>query len=122
MRRSNYEPITGADKQLIYCFLAFGCFLVWPSMTTLRTAIHIPSFSTVVTAGSFVLITACFFYVPYRTIFVNRYYAAGRCPKCGHILMGLTKRQCPECGRSFTFEEVRRTPEQLHFAGPLDDP
>ena len=121
MRLSNYEPITGADKQLIYVYLAFGCFLVCPSMTTLRTAIHSPSFTAVAKAGFCILITVCLFYVPYRTIFVNRRYAAGRCPKCGHLLMGLTERQCPECGRSFTFEEVRRKPEQLQFAGPLDE-
>ncbi len=34
----------------------------------------------------------------------------GRCPGCGYLLIGLPERRCPECGRPFTFKEVRRTP------------
>lgn len=45
----------------------------------------------------------------------------GHCPKCGYSLMGLTEPRCPECGRPFTFEEVRRTPQELMFGGSSSD-
>lgn len=39
----------------------------------------------------------------------------GRCPGCGYILRGLSRQRCPECGRPFTWQEIRATPEQMHF-------
>ncbi len=46
----------------------------------------------------------------------------GHCVKCGYSLMGLTEQRCPECGRPFTFKEVRQTPQELMFGGsPSDD-
>lgn len=42
----------------------------------------------------------------------------GCCPKCDYLLYGLTEMRCPECGRTFTFEEVGLTPEQLRFRTP----
>jgi len=39
----------------------------------------------------------------------------GTCPGCGYNLYGLADRRCPECGRSFTFEEIGVTPEQIGF-------
>jgi hypothetical protein len=40
---------------------------------------------------------------------------AGRCPACGYDLHGLSERRCPECGRAFTFAEIRMTAEELGF-------
>ncbi len=40
----------------------------------------------------------------------------GLCPGCGYNLYGLREQRCPECGRPFTFEEVRSTPQSLGFA------
>lgn len=42
---------------------------------------------------------------------------AGHCPACGYNLHGLSEQRCPECGRRFTFAEVRTTPEELGFIG-----
>ncbi len=42
---------------------------------------------------------------------------AERCPQCDYRLRGLSVLRCPECGRPFSFDEVRSTPEQLDFAG-----
>ena len=47
----------------------------------------------------------------------TRRRTAGHCPACGYNLRGLTEQRCPECGRPFTFYEIRATPEQLGFAG-----
>jgi hypothetical protein len=41
----------------------------------------------------------------------------GHCPACGYDLHGLSQPRCPECGRPFTFHEVRATPEELEYAG-----
>ncbi|MBN1341731.1 MAG: hypothetical protein JXQ73_03575 [Phycisphaerae bacterium] len=45
----------------------------------------------------------------------------GRCPGCGYSLRGLSRPRCPECGRAFTFKEVLSTPEQLGYAGTVDE-
>ncbi|MBN1342999.1 MAG: hypothetical protein JXQ73_09990 [Phycisphaerae bacterium] len=50
----------------------------------------------------------------------SRRRAAGHCPACGYDLRGLSERRCPECGRQFTFAEVRKTPDELGFVGPVD--
>ncbi|UCG15098.1 MAG: hypothetical protein JSV19_07345 [Phycisphaerales bacterium] len=42
---------------------------------------------------------------------------AGHCPGCGYNLRGLSEQRCPECGRAFTFDELRTTPEKLGFTG-----
>jgi amino acid transporter len=39
----------------------------------------------------------------------------GMCPGCGYNLYGLRDQRCPECGRPFTFEEIRSTPQSLGF-------
>lgn len=54
-------------------------------------------------------------------LYETRKRTAGHCPECGYYLRGLTRQRCPECGTPFTFEEIRATPEDLHFAGPLDE-
>jgi len=41
----------------------------------------------------------------------------GRCPGCGYILRGLSQQRCPECGRPFTWQEIRATPDQMDFQG-----
>lgn len=38
---------------------------------------------------------------------------AGHCPACGYNLRGLPEPRCSECGRPFTFREVRMSQEQL---------
>ncbi len=41
----------------------------------------------------------------------------GHCPGCGYNLHGLSELRCPECGRAFTFGEVRQSPDELGFIG-----
>jgi hypothetical protein len=47
----------------------------------------------------------------------TRKRTAGHCPKCGYNLQGLPTMRCPECGRSFTLQEVHMTAEQLSLTG-----
>jgi hypothetical protein len=46
----------------------------------------------------------------------TRKRTAGHCPGCGYNLRGLSEQRCPECGRPFTFAEIRMTPEDLKVA------
>jgi len=48
------------------------------------------------------------------TVFADRIGA--RCPRCNYVLKGLTKPQCPECGKSFTLDELvdNRYAPKLH--------
>lgn len=46
----------------------------------------------------------------------TRKRTAGHCPGCGYNLRGLSDQRCPECGRAFTFAEIRMTPEELQVA------
>jgi hypothetical protein len=46
---------------------------------------------------------------------------AGHCPECGYDLRGLSQQRCPECGRAFTFHEVRKTAEELGFVRAQDE-
>ena len=32
-----------------------------------------------------------------------------RCPTCDYVVYGLQENRCPECGESFTWEQVRST-------------
>lgn len=41
--------------------------------------------------------------------------SVGMCPGCGCNLYGLRDQRCPECGRPFTFEDIRSTPQSLGF-------
>ena len=52
-------------------------------------------------------------------LYLRRVRAAmrGCCPACGYELTGLSEMRCPECGRTFTFEEVHSTAEELRFGG-----
>ena len=36
------------------------------------------------------------------------------CPLCGYALRGLTEPRCPECGYSFTWDEIRDPARRLH--------
>ncbi len=53
--------------------------------------------------------------------FHERDRPVGLCPGCGYFLYDLRDQRCPECGRSFTFEEVNASPEILAFAGSTCD-
>jgi hypothetical protein len=41
----------------------------------------------------------------------------GHCPGCGYNLHGLSEPRCPECGREFTFAEIRMSPDELDYHG-----
>jgi hypothetical protein len=37
------------------------------------------------------------------------------CPGCGYCVIGVFELRCPECGRSFTYDELETT--EADFAG-----
>jgi len=61
------------------------------------------------------------YYLWRRWVPVEEHVPVGLCPGCGYNLHGLREQRCPECGRTFTFEEVRSTPQSLGFATALQE-
>lgn len=44
------------------------------------------------------------------------------CPKCGYSLIGLRECRCPECGHSFTLDEIIRKQDFATLARPIPSP
>ena len=69
---------------------------VWPEMAAVSSGWWLASAGT---AGILLLCLQAF-------LRARRTGAEPACPACGYILIGLTSRRCPECGRPFTEAEL----------------
>ena len=95
-RAATYSDFAGTCIILIWCWAHAMNGLSWDVMEA----------ATVV-----LLIT----FVAEQVVLRRPRYGKGRCPNCGYLLRGLRDQRCPECGRPFTFEEIRVSPEELGF-------
>jgi hypothetical protein len=48
-----------------------------------------------------------------RRVWPAKQWPTRNCPECGYLLVGLSEKRCPECGRPFTLEELGVTEADL---------
>jgi hypothetical protein len=81
----------------------------FPPSAPLSTALTIPAWALLVLFAAYPIF-ALYRWLPHRGRRV------GCCRHCGYDLTGLPSPRCPECGREFDPERLRRDRQQLHDA------